>query len=219
MKQNLLFFFLLIFVFLTGILSATVYFNRQKIFEKEETKVSQEKKIEESQPAPSASKEETSKKETPTVEVVSPNTSEFANWVSYQNNRFKYRLKYDPNWLKGRDCDTGDSCFFQGDISTKGWPDISIGKRYFSAIEDIDALKNHLAETYSGAEVKKVVFSRYEIPAVYLSSGRSPQSYAHEEYYFFHKGEILAITLNDSDNSTAQKIYHYFLSNFELLND
>ncbi len=83
----------------------------------------------------------------------------------------------------------------------------------------MDGLKSRLEATFPDAEIKKVVFSTQEIPAVYLSLPHSPQAYASEEYYFFHKGEILAISLNDSDNTSAQKIYNYFLSNFQLIND
>lgn len=213
MKQNLLYFLLLIFVFITGILSATVYFNRQKIFseDKEKTKLLTKAPEEKEENEPTPKKEVTV--------TVEPTKEEFANWITYQNDKFKYRLKYDPSWLKGRDCDTGNTCSFQGDIKTKGWPDISVGKRIFPGIADLDSLKTHLEETYPEVEVKKVVFSKGEIPAVYLSFPRSPQAYASEEYYFFHKGEILSISLNDSDNATAQKIYNYFLTNFELIND
>ncbi len=214
MKQNLLYILLLFFVFITGILGATVYFNRQKIFLEDKNPViteapKEEKKTQEPTP--------TNKKERPPT--TTPTPGEFANWITYQNDKFKYRLRYDPSWLKTRDCDTANNCSFQGDISTRGWPDISVGKRIFPGIGDLDALKTHLEGTYPEVEVKKVVFSQQEIPAVYLSFPRSPQAYASEEYYFFHKGEILSISLNDSDNASAQRIYNYFLLNFELIND
>lgn len=214
MKQNSLFLLLLIFVFATGILSATVYFNREKIFSQNYQKTISATVTK----APEEGKTQPTLKQEPKV-TSAPKGDEFANWITYQNDKFKYRLKYDPSWSKGQDCDSGNSCSFQGDVSAKGWPDISISKKIIPGVSDLDGLKTHLETTYSDAQIKKVVFSKEEIPAVSLTFSRSPQAYASEEYYFFHKGQILSIFFNDSDNDSAQRIYNYFLTNFSLIND
>ncbi len=75
----------------------TVYFNRQKIFvsenknptptEASKQKTTSEEKTNTSNNQPTAT----------TAPTVAPTTSEFANWINYRNDRFKYQLKYDPS--------------------------------------------------------------------------------------------------------------------------
>jgi len=211
-KNNFIFFLLLIFVFLTGILSAVVYFNRQKIFDKgtktlptttETPEVIEPTKKTSSQLSPSPI----------------PTQEEFSHWQTFTNTRFSYKFRYDPSWRVSSNCNTDNNCAIQGDVSQKGWPDIAIGKKFYSGIADLAALENKLKADFPEANIRQLVFSPKEIPAVFVSFPRSPQAYASESYYFFHKGEILAITFNDTDNNQAQKIYNFFLLNFEPLND
>jgi len=217
MKNNLVFLLLLIFVFLTGILSATVYFNRQKIFNPEKTN-EKESVSPTNQSDNKANQQETITQPPPSpTQTPIPTKSEFSHWKTYTNNRFGYQFKYDSTWFLYSKCDTDDYCFIQGDISKKGWPDISVGKVFYTGISDLSGLENKLKNDFNDASIKQVVFSAQEIPAVFVSFPRSPQAYASENYYFFHKGEILKISLNDADNNQAQKIYNFFLTNFTLV--
>ena len=147
-----------------------------------------------------------------------PSSNPSLNWKSYTNTKYSYRLKYDPGWFFN-DAVNGkkdDSIVLQGNISQKGWPNISINLQTISGNpQDLDTLKTTLAGMFSDYTYTKTTFGKNNIPAVKEYAPGSPQAYSQTSYYFFRNGNVLKLTMMDTDNASSQATYNLFVSNFE----
>lgn len=147
--------------------------------------------------------------------------NQFPNWISYTNQKYSFRLKYDPTWyfnslMPGSLKD--DRLVFQGDIKNKGWPNIEVNLQYITLNPfTIAQLKTYLETTYTTGQVSYLTFGKGMISGVLLYQPGSPQAYSSKNVYFIHQGKIFLISMTDVDQPDAKPIYDNFIAEFELL--
>jgi len=142
--------------------------------------------------------------------------SEFADWISYTNQKHNFRFKYDPDWFFNNQMpgsEEDDRIVLQGDLSTKGWPSIEINKMAIVA-SNLDEVETAVSGLAAGGTMRRETFGN-GIEAVVVEIPGSPQAYGMRSYYFLHNGDVWSIGLNDADKPEAEEIYDYFLSQFE----
>lgn len=154
-----------------------------------------------------------------------------AGWKTYTNQKYQYSFKYPPDYKFGpcviKPCGPfvneesgGDRVILTGDITTKGWPNITIA-HYDSPFYNPPAGTNLLTWLKEKAPEKDYIpdslnFNLAGIPAVKIHVPSSPQSYSQEVIYFLKEGKLLSLTMIDIDSPEAKDFYSLWLSTFKF---
>ena len=108
-----------------------------------------------------------------------PPTTGSAQWKSYTNNRFGFRLTYPPSLIEGRDPDNGAGKYF---ASPNGEFEVLVQGHF---VKEGQSLDSYYADNLAGRK-GTVTYSR-KGPSWYVISGTNEKGF---EYYekFFVKG-------------------------------
>lgn len=166
---------------------------------------------------------------------------ETAGWNTYTNEKYQYSFKYPPECYLGPlpgfckgilpedrppEClcrlnnEDDDSITLQGDVSTKGWPHISVthyNTDFYNPPAGTDLI-TWIRDNFPVPECVPGVIN-FEIdgtPAVKVCVPVSPQAYSSSWIYFMKDGKLFGIFMNDTDPLEAQDFYNLLLSTFEL---
>lgn len=147
-----------------------------------------------------------------TTATLLPTAEPTPAWKTYDNATYRYRISYDPSW-KVNDANP-DSVSIQGDIKTKGWPNITISKTTLTAKTPAE-LKKEVEGLFKEPTMTATIGGT-EIPAVLLQRGRSPQAYSSQAFYFINNKEVLSLVFTDVDPPEATALYQGVLENIEI---
>ena len=167
----------------------------------------------------------------------SPSTTsdQTANWKTYTNTKYGYSFKYPADYeyapCTQKPCKNfvydklpgypeKDYVLLEGDISEKGWPNITVShlsSSFYNPPQGIDLIswlkqkspqKEYVPDTIN-YEIGGVEAVKVEVPA-------SPQAYGSWLIYFIKDNKLFEIELLDPATNEAKDFYNLFLNNFQV---
>ena len=157
-----------------------------------------------------------------------------AGWLTYTNSKYGYTFKYPSDYVNGcttkpcskhiSETEGGDVVSLQGDISTTGWPNITIS--HFSSTfynppagtNLVNWISTHLSFTtpYLPSNYNLLVYATagVDAPAVDFTIPASPQAYAERSIYYVDDDKLFSISMTDPTGTDATTFYSTWFENF-----